>query len=297
MKRHAYLIIANKNFDQLQILLELLDNEQNDIYLLIDKKSSNIPDSFSVINSNLFVLPQIPIYWGEYSQVQAEINLLKESTKYHYQYFHLISGQDLPIVSQGKIHDFFDKHPNKIFLTYSKNSSEKKLDERSKTHLFRKHYRVAEYTGFKQTLLKTYRKLERLFLFFQKPKYKINNHVSTWFSIDEETANLIVSNEDWIFRNFSTGYLVDEIFIPALIDKYQLHHKVYDATPVQDKPEEFQGNLRYINWWDGQPYIWTIDDVDQIKFGKEIGHLFSRKFDISRDIEIIDYIYRDISEK
>lgn len=39
MKKHAYLIIANKNPEQLKKLLGSLDDERNDIYLLIDKKS------------------------------------------------------------------------------------------------------------------------------------------------------------------------------------------------------------------------------------------------------------------
>lgn len=39
MLKHAYLIIANQKFSQLKFLLRTLDDSQNDIYLLIDKKS------------------------------------------------------------------------------------------------------------------------------------------------------------------------------------------------------------------------------------------------------------------
>lgn len=294
--KHAYLIIANNNFDQLQILLNLLDDVQNDIYLLIDEKSINVPLSFDVEKSSLFVLPKIPIYWGNYSQVQAIINLLKESTKRRYSYFHLISGQDLPLVSQREIHDFFDKHPNKIFITYSKIATEKSLDNRSKRHLFRKHYRISEYEGIRLFFFTIYRKVERSVLFFQKPKYKVTRHASTWFSIDEETARLIVSKEDWIYKKFHTGYLVDEIFFPAIIDKYQLQDKVFCDKAVEDKPLDFQGNLRYINWWDGTPYVWNIKDLNQLYIGKNLGHFFSRKFDISRDKQVIDKICKIILE-
>ncbi|MDN5954725.1 MAG: hypothetical protein L0H99_12605 [Loigolactobacillus coryniformis] len=37
---HAYLIIANRNFKQLNLLLRLLDDSRNDIYLLIDQKAT-----------------------------------------------------------------------------------------------------------------------------------------------------------------------------------------------------------------------------------------------------------------
>ena len=40
--KHAYMIIAHTNFQQLQTLIDLLDDERNDIYLHIDKKAKKI---------------------------------------------------------------------------------------------------------------------------------------------------------------------------------------------------------------------------------------------------------------
>lgn len=39
MKKHAYLIIAHNNWKILERLLILLDDNRNDIYLHIDRKS------------------------------------------------------------------------------------------------------------------------------------------------------------------------------------------------------------------------------------------------------------------
>lgn len=36
--KHAYLIMAHQNFEQLAILLELLDDIRNDIFIHVDKK-------------------------------------------------------------------------------------------------------------------------------------------------------------------------------------------------------------------------------------------------------------------
>ena len=41
-EKHAYLIIAHTQFELLDVLLELLDYAENDIYLHIDKKVGNI---------------------------------------------------------------------------------------------------------------------------------------------------------------------------------------------------------------------------------------------------------------
>lgn len=82
-----------------------------------------------------------------------------------------------------------------------------------------------------------------------------------------------------IFKNTKVN---DELFIPTILQKHQLLNTVYSIEPTNDKPTDFQGNLRYINWWDGSPYTWTdsSDDIDQLKRGKALGHKFSRKFDL-----------------
>ncbi len=36
--KHAYCIIAHNNFNQLQILIDMLDDARNDIFVHIDKK-------------------------------------------------------------------------------------------------------------------------------------------------------------------------------------------------------------------------------------------------------------------
>ena len=43
MGRHAYLVMAHNEFELLGQLLELLDYEENDIYLHIDKKVIDFP--------------------------------------------------------------------------------------------------------------------------------------------------------------------------------------------------------------------------------------------------------------
>lgn len=46
---------------------------------------------------------------------------------------------------------------------------------------------------------------------------------------------------------------------------------------------EFQGNLRYINWWSGPQYpkVWGTEDYNELAQAKEKGYIFARKFDSS----------------
>ncbi len=54
--RHAYLILAHKNFSVLKILLMLLDDTRNDLFIHIDKKVEAFDfDSFQTICHYSFV--------------------------------------------------------------------------------------------------------------------------------------------------------------------------------------------------------------------------------------------------
>lgn len=59
--RHAFLILAHNEFQILKILLSMLDDGRNDIYLHIDKKVVLGPleqDLFRLAKARLFVLEQ-----------------------------------------------------------------------------------------------------------------------------------------------------------------------------------------------------------------------------------------------
>ena len=111
MNRHAYLIMAHSNPSQLIKLLTILDDDRNDIFLHIDAKANIDKNLFVDIvkKSNLLIIESTSVFWAEYSQVEVELRLLEAATKEnHYQYYHLLSGLDLPIKTQDYIHSFFE---------------------------------------------------------------------------------------------------------------------------------------------------------------------------------------------
>lgn len=70
MKKFAYLIIAHDKFEQLQFLISLLDNEETDIYIMIDKKSSVSSKMIEKLDatlkkSSLFYVPSVDIRWED----------------------------------------------------------------------------------------------------------------------------------------------------------------------------------------------------------------------------------------
>ena len=56
--------------------------------------------------------------WG-FSQIHAElILLLKANDTNHYDHYHLLSGQDLPIQTQENIQSFFLNNSGKEFVSF-----------------------------------------------------------------------------------------------------------------------------------------------------------------------------------
>jgi Core-2/I-Branching enzyme. len=107
-------------------------------------------------------------------------------------------------------------------------------------------------------------------------------YASNWVSLNDAAVRYLVSQRDFIYRTFRHAFLCDELFVPTvLLNNEKFKDTVYHPEPVHDRPDELQGNLRYIDWWDGSPYTWTDNDWDKVEYGRDLGHLFSRKFDIN----------------
>lgn len=136
MQKHAYMIIAHNEFDLLEILVRLLDDPRNDIYVHIDAKVKDFDfKSFQALTqySRLRFTPRrISATWGDFSLVNTELLLLQtavagEDPAQPYAYYHLISGVDLPIKSNDEIHAFFDQNEGKEFVHFSKTSRTRAL--------------------------------------------------------------------------------------------------------------------------------------------------------------------------
>ena len=116
MQKHAYMIIAHNEFDLLEILVRLLDDPRNDIYVHIDAKVKDFDFKFfqalTQYSGLRFTPRRISATWGDFSLVNTELLLLQtavagEDPAQPYAYYHLISGVDLPIKSNDDIHAFF----------------------------------------------------------------------------------------------------------------------------------------------------------------------------------------------
>lgn len=124
MYRQAYLIIAHRYDETFKTLLQMLDSDENDIFVHMDKKNKQFDEKECrglVKQSGLFFAERTSVTWGGYSQINSEMILLEMAVSHKkYDYYHLLSGQDLPIKTNDYIQNFFISHQGKEFVAFDK---------------------------------------------------------------------------------------------------------------------------------------------------------------------------------
>ncbi|MBO4798788.1 MAG: hypothetical protein J5494_08490 [Candidatus Methanomethylophilaceae archaeon] len=108
---------------------ETAGSPSHSIFICIDEKAAVFdPDQLVLSYSSLHIIRK-RISWGSYSLVDATLSLLRESTNNGpFRYYHLLSGQDLPLKTKEYIHNFF-KDKDLIHVTsYARKISHTRLD-------------------------------------------------------------------------------------------------------------------------------------------------------------------------
>lgn len=98
--KHCVLITAYKDAKQINRLIGRIPQEWG-IFIHIDKKS---PISCKDISDRAIKIGRRPIYWGSFVHVEVFLDMMEMAMadKRHFDYFHLITGQDYPAIDLRK---------------------------------------------------------------------------------------------------------------------------------------------------------------------------------------------------
>lgn len=283
-QKHAYLIIAHNNFEQLQVLISLLDDARNDIYLHVDKKSTSfLPKTIKTQYAQLFLVDPISVTWGGHSQIECEILLFRNAASKHYMYYHLLSGVDLPLKTQDEIHAFFQNRFPHNFIGFDKEAL------KTRNFVFRTQYYHLFQNIAGRSNAPAMRILRILEMMLQKaqallhikrneivPLYKGTN----WVSVTDELVHYILSCEKIIRKQFFYSCCADEVFLHSIAMQSPYRNTIIDDS------------CRAIVWLRGSPYTYRKDDVPQLLASPK---LFARKFDSTVDAEAIRLVVEHLS--
>lgn len=282
MSKHAYLIMAHGQFEQLKKLILLLDDPRNDIYVHIDAKSHDFNQTqFGNLTTQagLFFIKRKRVTWGAYSQIRCELELLESATKEYHDYYHLLSGSDLPIKTQDEIHAFFDENLGVEYLSIHEGVMETKSyrdriqvyhfiqeligNKKSDSFVFKIEWALLKL----QELLKIDRQ-KRSTLVFQKG--------TNWFSITHELAQYVLSETPQIRKIYKMTKCADEVFLHTLAWNSQFRDRIQSDSK------------RLIDWQRGRPYTFRLEDFDALMNSP---CFWARKFNESVEPAIVEKIF------
>lgn len=240
---------------------------------------------------------------GGYGTVDASMILLESAVKRGYDYYHLMSGLDLPLKTNEEIDDFLKEH---MYDNCSKTRVTNYL-ACGQVHERIVRARVSHYNVF-VPFFRT--KLRYIGIFFKKVNallYHVQKvfHVdrlkntglslykgSLWYIISHECACFFLKNEKWGKRLFGRmTFSGDEYVLQTLF-----MNSAFRDTNFIPKNGNMSQNLYEIDWehtkGDGSPHLFTIEDVERLDSS---GNLFARKFDINVDSMVVKYIFRKLT--
>lgn len=275
--RHAIMVLGHGNGGILQKTIKHFDDKDIDSYIHWDKKTKFLP-TFESKQSKIKIVERDRVFWGTDSQIRAELNLMKsvQNSDYKYDYIHLISSVDMPLMSKSYFKGYFKKDVYIGFLKNIDNSTKKRiryyypfrnLNIRKRTHF---HLYITIFTILNKML-----NINRL-----KKKENQIERGCNWFSMKASLIPEVVEFED--IDMFMHSYTADELFLQSILRRYK---------PTLNKYFLENDNamaLRYIDWERGKPYLFQNSDIAELRAIRNSNYAFARKIS---DVEIFDSVW------
>ena len=292
--KHAYLIIVHNEPEILRTLVKMIDDERNDIFIHIDKKSDlTLFYGISTKYSKLIYTERINVKWGDISQVQAELILMETAINTgKYSILHIISGVDLPIKTQDYIHNLCRLNEGISFVGFASNENTEKIinDRTNVYHFFTAHYRNSAFRIISSALanLQNLIGIKRVFNLSNDGSITVLKKGCNWCSLTDEAVKYILDRKQTIIKQFKYTICPDELFVQSVMWNSPLRSKIFEIQ--NSRENEYLMCMREIDWDRGSPYIWKDDDFDYLINSSKF---FARKFS-SNYIGIISKIEKTI---
>ncbi|MFD1466072.1 beta-1,6-N-acetylglucosaminyltransferase [Lapidilactobacillus mulanensis] len=260
--------MAHKDPKIIEYNIKLLDCSSVDFYLHIDKKSQlndylyleDIPKY-----SHVYFVPQFNIYWGGQNQIKAEIALFQAAFEKAYNYYHLISGQDMLVKSRDNFLMFFQEK-EKDFLKIGREASGMMLD------------RVKYYHPISQTGLSRFQigwRIGHMLVLLQK-LFHINRCKVLPIYFGENWCSLTSSFVSFLLSKYEDGFIAKYFYCSGNADELykQTIYKMWVNLIGSDN--HANTSIRYVDWSENKasPKTLQIEDYDKIYSGN---YLFARK--------------------
>jgi hypothetical protein len=272
----AHLVLAHNNPLQLEKLVRRLTYADDAVYIHLDKKTPVNQFEYLKKLKNVFLInKRVEVQWGAHSMVTATINSYEEiiNSGIKYDFVNLLSGCDYPLQKPDYIHDFFNRHKGKAFMSFIPLFEEW---HEAVPRITRYHLNGYKFPGryMLQNLLNSILPKRTM------PYGLVPVGRSQWFTASAEAVAYLLDywKQHGKLRRFvKLCWGADEFVFQTI-----LYNSPYREQIVND-------NLRHIDWSAGgaSPKIFTVADKNQLLSSDK---LFARKFDLIEHADIMQVI-------
>lgn len=291
--KHAFMIMAYNNWNQLKMLISLLDDSRNSIYVHVDAKSPDFSPSYfnnAVSRATLTFIPRIKVTWGGSSQIDCEITLLKHALESHSDYYHLLSGMDLPLHAMDYIDDYFQQRAGREFIQFGQLGDSMNAHTRDRISTYHPFENIlgrkfSKVTIAAETLQRNLR-IDRL----RGCQDVVLGKGANWFSITDEFARYVVSQWPNYRQMFASSLCADELFLQTIVVNSPFRGNIYHLQPDDD----YEAIARLIEWNNGHLHTFGIEDFEKLT---DSTRLFARKFDERVDNDIITAVVKHVQRE
>lgn len=289
--RHAYLIAAHDQPELLKLLLSLLDDEANDLYLHIDKKAASIRDDdlrAAVKRASVTFVPRQNAVWGSEAFIDVIVSLLREAAKTEHAYYHFLSGADLPLKPQHEIHAFFAARAGEEFVAFDEETAD---PEMLRARLGRFNLPAAFNSlpaVLRKRLLRLWNGVQK-FLGVHRTAYRAETFQkgAVWFSITHACALYALTQAPKLRDFYRCSTCADELWLQSILARSPFMEKRH-YMGFGDEPA---ATMRYVDWAGGNsPRTLTMDDYAAMRAS---GALFARKFRYDRFPDVVTRVAED----
>ncbi|MFY0642947.1 MAG: hypothetical protein JXR19_00615 [Bacteroidia bacterium] len=300
--KHLVAILAHKAKSQLNYLIDALVEQGFEVIIHLDQKNS--AELKTLLGNRVkYCIPQeLNVKRGHYSLLLASLHLLEHSMNFDFDYYHLISGEDLPVKSAHGMNELLSITKGASFINHNKLPINSKQEKKEKHTIFKDYSEFKdqiplsnyEHFAFKNGIgLVNSRQFQENSLFTQLTKklhgfrsyWKLYHTIfkrksppmdyyagSAWYSLHRDLVKALISKyktEPHLLEYFKYVGFPDEIFIQSISQNLNYNFPIINS------------DLRYISWDSrtnqGPSYL-----------NKEIGDVlknsnafFARKWDIA----------------
>jgi hypothetical protein len=277
--RIAHLIMVHKNAEQVERLLSALRHEDADYYIHLDLKANMADYSYlAALPRVFFITNRISARWASFRFVEAIVGSVREAlaSGQHYDFINLLSGQDYPIKPIESIHKALSQQVGSSFMSVEPEGSPwwhgaiQRVEKYHSVYFeFKGQYQLQRLAN---VLLPKRR--------FPLPYTLYGSADGSWWTISADCAKYLVRfmeehPEIRKFGRFTWGS--DEFMIATILMNSPLKKTIINE------------NYRYIDWSAGgaNPKVLALDDADALARSPK---WFARKFDVTYDTKILDYV-------